>query len=81
MDVIDQAQAREDQVAELIERQAREARAAELSQQGSEICADCHDEIPLERRRAMPSAIRCIGCQEFAERLGRAIKNKNGGTP
>ena len=27
------------------------------------VCIDCDDEIPIERLRAMPSALRCIGCE------------------
>ncbi len=46
-------------------------RAAALDAPGNDICADCGEPIPESRRRAMPSAIRCIDCQAWAERLGK----------
>jgi DnaK suppressor protein len=30
-------------------------------------CSDCGAEIPAARLRAMPSAVRCRGCQELAD--------------
>ena len=41
------------------------------ARQGSEFCADCGGRISEARRRAMPQATRCIGCQETAEDGGR----------
>lgn len=35
-------------------------------------CADCGDDIPRARLAALPSAERCVGCQEARERGGRA---------
>ena len=35
---------------------------------GSEFCVDCDDPIPEARRRAVPSADRCVSCQEGRER-------------
>jgi len=35
---------------------------------GAEHCADCGEPIPPARRQAYPMAIRCIECQERAER-------------
>jgi DnaK suppressor protein len=32
-------------------------------------CIDCGHEIPSARRKAAPSATRCIGCQEKHERI------------
>lgn len=46
-------------------------RRAALERPGADLCADCGDPIPPERRRALPSAIRCIGCQAFVERIGK----------
>jgi phage/conjugal plasmid C-4 type zinc finger TraR family protein len=34
-------------------------------------CIDCGEEIPEARRRAVPTAARCIGCQEKHERRTR----------
>jgi len=47
-------------------------RAAALDAPGNVLCADCGEEIPESRRRALPSAIRCIECQAWAESLGKA---------
>lgn len=67
MDAADRAQDEVD--AELADHLRRHTRAAALDAPGNELCADCNQEIPLERRRALPSAIRCVNCQEFAERV------------
>ncbi|MHB1183380.1 MAG: TraR/DksA C4-type zinc finger protein [Desulfobulbia bacterium] len=34
-----------------------------------EICEDCGDEIPPERREKQPGCTRCIDCQRVHERL------------
>lgn len=34
-------------------------------------CMDCGDEIDEDRRRAMPSAKRCLNCQKQWEKLNR----------
>lgn len=31
-------------------------------------CVGCGREIGAERRKALPHAIRCVGCQELVER-------------
>lgn len=67
MDPVDEAQERE--AATLAAHIESQVRAAALAAPGSVICADCGTEIPPERRRAMPSAIRCIDCQAWFERL------------
>jgi phage/conjugal plasmid C-4 type zinc finger TraR family protein len=38
---------------------------------GSEDCADCGEPIGAARRAALPSATRCIGCQDALERRQR----------
>lgn len=50
-------------------------RAAALAQHkarpigpGAEVCADCGGTIPIARRRALPHADRCVGCQTLYER-------------
>ncbi len=65
MDTADRAQG--DREAEL----AAQSHKAALEAPGAELCADCREPIPEERRRALPSAVRCISCQAFAERLAR----------
>ena len=39
-----------------------------LQGQGAEFCADCDVEIPDARRKAYPSAVRCVDCQSLRER-------------
>lgn len=40
----------------------------ELAAPGTIECFDCGAEISAARRRALPSAIRCLDCQESFER-------------
>lgn len=42
-----------------------------LNQKGSNICISCGDDIELERRAALPSARRCVQCQQQLERQGK----------
>lgn len=48
-----------------------QARAA-LKAKGCAECVECGEDIPAARRAALPSATRCIDCQEQHE------KEKNG---
>jgi phage/conjugal plasmid C-4 type zinc finger TraR family protein len=43
----------------------------ELAAEGEEVCVDCDDPIPAARRKALPSADRCIECQTRFERSRR----------
>ena len=63
-DEIDQAQALEERQREL----SLGRQAAAMAGDGREDCAVCGEPIGEERRRAMPSATRCIECQERRER-------------
>jgi len=40
-----------------------------LKQTGTLNCVGCGDEIEAERRAALPSARRCVDCQERLEKL------------
>ncbi|MHC3750716.1 TraR/DksA family transcriptional regulator [Stutzerimonas stutzeri] len=40
---------------------------ARLQGQGAEECEDCGIEIPAARRKAYPSAVRCVECQSLRE--------------
>lgn len=40
---------------------------ARLQGHGAEFCADCDVEIPDARRKAYPSAVCCVECQEIRE--------------
>jgi len=48
--------------------------AAALDAPGADVCADCGEPIPAERREALPSAVRCVDCQEYNERTGRVFR-------
>ncbi len=41
---------------------------ARLQGQGAEECEECGIEIPVARRKAYPSAVRCVECQSLRER-------------
>lgn len=69
MDAADHAQDREAEF--LADRLAAQQQAAGLEQFGAEHCCDCQEEIPMERRRALPSAVRCVSCQAWVERVAR----------
>lgn len=58
----------------IIEQQTEAAIAeirAALQGEGAEDCIDCGEEIEAARRAAMPSAVRCVGCQGKYERRGK----------
>lgn len=44
---------------------------ADLRVEGEDFCMDCDDPISPERKAAMPSAERCIDCQQVHERKMR----------
>ena len=60
MDLVDRAQAREEQDRELALR-AHNARVAQAA--GSGVCLDCKEPIDKRRLAANPAAIRCSDCQ------------------
>lgn len=52
------------------ERQAGIAKARHALRGAGEVnCIDCGEEIEATRRQVMPSAIRCIECQQQHERM------------
>lgn len=61
--------------AEEFERQQRELRITrirgDLAPSGSEFCRTCGDPIEVARRIALPSATRCVCCQQATERNSR----------
>lgn len=63
------------ELADLRAEQEREAgiQAARkaLATQGSRVCVGCGEEIEAERRAALPSAKRCLQCQQRLERFRR----------
>lgn len=64
MDAIDQAQDMEQR-----ERDAGIAAARSIPRRipAGDLCVDCDFEIEQARRKASPTAVRCIGCQEDHE--------------
>ncbi|MBN9232754.1 MULTISPECIES: TraR/DksA C4-type zinc finger protein [Phyllobacteriaceae] len=63
------------ELADLRTEQEREtgirAAQAALAGHGSSTCVVCHEEIEPERRQALPSAKRCLACQQRLERFKR----------
>lgn len=56
---------------EMIDKRIRMVRQNVASSEGAlgaERCQDCASEIPMARRKAIPTAIRCVSCQEEYER-------------
>lgn len=37
-------------------------------------CIDCGEEIPEERRKSVPNAVRCVDCQGIAEKHSRFLR-------
>ncbi len=76
MDAVDRAQ--DEEAAELENHLEQHRRRAEreLAGGGAACCADCLEPIPEERRRALPSAIRCLSCQAWVERIAD-IRERN----
>jgi len=67
MDSIDDAQAMDERI-----RLAEIASArSQVTGAGADTCEDCGDPIEDKRRRAAPWAVRCLDCQEAAERQKR----------
>ncbi|HUO23687.1 MAG TPA: TraR/DksA C4-type zinc finger protein [Caulobacteraceae bacterium] len=70
-DDVDLAQIRVEQAREMAVHQVVSA----LRCEGAEACADCADPIEPERRQAIPSAVRCLFCQEALERGRRLYRS------
>jgi phage/conjugal plasmid C-4 type zinc finger TraR family protein len=72
MDTIDMAQEREDLDRDLALREHRSKFAplfdADPECMTARECLECGDEIPPERRRAVPGTFYCVECQRLAER-------------
>jgi len=65
-DLCDQASALEQT---LRDKGIEAARAANIGEKPlSDDCIDCGDQIPEARRKAKPTAKRCIDCQTYHER-------------
>jgi DnaK suppressor protein len=55
----------------------REARAAlrRIDAGAFGTCLDCEEDINVKRLAALPWAVRCIACQEHADRHGAVVEN------
>ena len=61
--------------AEMVEKERDDEVAriqAALAEEGEDFCIECDDPISAARKAALPSAERCIHCQEQFERNARA---------
>jgi len=60
------------EAAERFENESRDRRIERIRQanarKGDEYCIACGDPIGVDRRMALPSAVRCIDCQQEHER-------------
>ena len=54
---------------EMVEKNIRRMRESLVThnQLGAEVCEDCDASIPMARRKAVPTATRCVTCQEEYE--------------
>ena len=68
MDVIDRAQAYEEQERAAAISQLARGPEPKIDLRRRRDCADCGDPIERARLRAVPSATRCTSCQSDAER-------------
>ena len=57
----------QDQIDDTVADAVSGARAKLPSGEGSEHCADCGDEIPERRRRALPGTRTCVQCQSLRD--------------
>ncbi|MCH9672291.1 MAG: DksA/TraR family C4-type zinc finger protein [Gammaproteobacteria bacterium] len=70
----------QEQIDASVEDAVRRARAQLAGAESSADCAQCGATIPEARRKALPSARHCIGCQELkdAEQRDIALYNRRG---
>lgn len=69
-DVFDNASELEEQDRQraLAEQSRRAGLTGKTVADSAEFCEDCGDDIPLNRRKAVPGCQRCIACQTRKER-------------
>ncbi len=58
----------QDQIDDSINDEVMRARARITSGESETHCQECGEEIPEARRRAMPGARTCVGCQSALDR-------------
>lgn len=70
MDVADLAAARQGEInADALRERQRTLGPALSPQESAEACESCGDEIPEERRVAVPGVTQCVDCQANLERI------------
>jgi phage/conjugal plasmid C-4 type zinc finger TraR family protein len=74
MDVVDEAAA----VIERVQADGVRRVTAALATEGEAECRGCGEEIEPARRAALPSATRCIVCQDRVERRDRTRATEGG---
>lgn len=63
----------QDQIDDTVADEVKRARARLAAGQGQSHCADCGEEIPEARRRAVPGVRRCVECQGELDRHPASI--------
>lgn len=72
-DIVDRAQAREAEIlADSLARMARELPRGESLAS----CEDCGDDIPQDRREAIPGCRRCVFCQDAREQRKKGYQER-----
>lgn len=68
----------QDQIEDTVSDAVKSARARMPIGEGSEDCEDCGEPIPAARRRALPGATTCVGCQSRrdADRISVGINRR-----
>ena len=73
-DVVDRAQAREQEMRQdALDKHTRTAQASAAAD-SAETCAMCGEPIPEGRRNAVPGVQTCVDCQKDVERLGMRVR-------
>jgi phage/conjugal plasmid C-4 type zinc finger TraR family protein len=72
--------AEQEEIAAAIQSEVARARRSLGGGEGLRECAECGDEIPEARRRAVPGVRRCVTCQAEADRqeVQRSHYNRRG---
>ena len=67
----------QEQIDASVEDAVKRAREALNAGTGSTDCEDCGEQIPAARRKALPTATRCVGCQEISDRENKSSSTFN----
>jgi phage/conjugal plasmid C-4 type zinc finger TraR family protein len=67
----------QDQIAHSIEDEVSRIRSRLPQGEGSDTCAECGEEIPLARRKALPGVRLCVACQQERDKEQTAASPYN----